>query len=267
MPSGAVDLGDFATRYTAAWCSQNPANVAAFFSDEGSLTVNDSPPAVGRSAITEVARSFMAAFPDLTVVMDTLSQRGDDVEYRWTLSGTNTGLGGAGRRVCISGFEKWRMQCDGLIASSQGHFDAAEYRRQLEQVVSPGNQLPAKEIGTDGVRAQVIQVVEQYIDAVRRNDASALPLHPDAVCEFPTNTYRGAAAFHQGLNEFARIMKSIDVVRLIVDGDHCVAIVRIDTVFGLIPFAEHIHVVDGRIVSIRGYCDPRPMLSEAHAST
>src|SRR5579872_4016577 len=38
MPSGAVDLRDFATRYTAAWCSQNPANVAAFFSDEGSLS-------------------------------------------------------------------------------------------------------------------------------------------------------------------------------------------------------------------------------------
>jgi hypothetical protein len=139
------------------------------------------------------------------------------------------------------------MQDDGLIACSHGHFDAAEYRRQLDQPVA--------------VRAQVIRVVEQYIDAVRRNDASALPLHPDAVCEFPTNTYRGAAAFRQGLSDFARIMKSIDVIRLIADGEHCVAIVLIDTIFGPIPFAEHIHVVDGRIVSIRGYCDPRPMLS------
>lgn len=32
------------------------------------------------------------------------------------------------------------------------------------------------------------------------------------------------------------------------------------TVFGRIPFAEHIHVVNGQIVSIRGYCDPRPKL-------
>jgi predicted ester cyclase len=266
MLSGTVDLRDFAAHYTAAWCSQNPASVAAFFSDEGSLTVNDSPPAVGRSAITEVAHSFMAAFPDLSVVMDELSQRGDEVEYRWTLTGTNTGPGGAGRRVCISGFEKWRMQCDGLIASSQGHFDAAEYRRQLEQGSSPKNRSAATTIATDGVREQVNQVVEKYINAVRRNDASALPLHPDAVCEFPTNTYRGAAAFHQGLNEFARIMKSIDVIRLIVDGEHCVAIVNIDTIFGPIPFAEHIQVANGRIVSIRGYCDPRPMLSGAQAS-
>ena len=116
------------------------------------------------------------------------------------------------------------------------------------------------------MREHVIQVVERYIDAVRRNDASALPLHPDAVCEFPTNTYRGAASFRQGLDQFASIMKSIDVVRLVVDGEHCVALVNIDTVFGLIPFAEHIHVFNEEIVSIRGYCDPRPMLSGTKAS-
>jgi ketosteroid isomerase-like protein len=113
---------------------------------------------------------------------------------------------------------------------------------------------------------QVIQVVERYIDAVRRNDPSALPLHPDAVCEFPTNTYRGAASYQQGLEQFARIMKSIEVTRLVVDGEHCVAIVVIDTVFGPIPFAEHIHVMNGEIVSIRGYCDPRPMLKGTNTS-
>ncbi len=116
------------------------------------------------------------------------------------------------------------------------------------------------------MREQVIQVVEKYIDAVRRNDASALPLHPDAVCEFPTNTYRGAASFQQGLDQFARIMKSIDVIRLVIDGEHCVAIVNIDTVFGPIPFAEHIHVANGQIMSIRGYCDPRPMLNGTKTS-
>jgi len=37
-------------------------------------------------------------------------------------------------------------------------------------------------------------------------------------------------------------MKSIEVIRLVVDGEHCVALVDIDTVFGVIPFAEHIQV-------------------------
>lgn len=127
------ELHDFATHYTAAWCSQRPESVAAFFSPDGSLRINDDPAAVGRSAITQVAQSFMTAFPDLTVMMDDVLPRGDVVEYHWTLIGTNTGPSGTGRRVRISGFEKWCFGSDGLIASSQGRFDAQEYRRQLQE--------------------------------------------------------------------------------------------------------------------------------------
>jgi len=75
----------------------------------------------------------MTTFPDLKVLMDDLRIQIDFAEYHWTLIGTNTGPGGTGHRVRISGFEKWRIGADGLIASSQGHFDAGEYRRQLEQ--------------------------------------------------------------------------------------------------------------------------------------
>ena len=135
MQTDPVTLQDFATRYTAAWCSQDPARVAAFFSPGASLTVNEGAPAVGRSEITELARSFMTTFPDLKVVMDGLLLQEDGAEYHWTLSGTNTGPGGTGHRVRVSGCEKWRMGADGLIASSQGHFDAVEYRRQLEHGV------------------------------------------------------------------------------------------------------------------------------------
>jgi hypothetical protein len=62
--------------------------------------------------------------------MDHLRLQADESEYHWTLSGTYIGPGGTGHRVRISGFERWRIGSDGLIASSQGHFDAAEYRRQ-----------------------------------------------------------------------------------------------------------------------------------------
>ena len=63
-------LRDFAERYTAAWCSQAPASVAAFFSPQGSLSVNGGAAAVGRIAISEVAQGFMTAFPDLEVLLD-----------------------------------------------------------------------------------------------------------------------------------------------------------------------------------------------------
>lgn len=125
-------LRSFAVAYTAAWCSQDPEQVAAHYAPDGSLTINDGAPSIGRDAITEAARSFMDAFPDLQVLMDDLRLDGERVEYHWTLVGTNTGPGGTGRNVRISGFEEWTIGDDGLIATSLGHFDQAEYDRQAE---------------------------------------------------------------------------------------------------------------------------------------
>lgn len=119
---------DFAVRYTEAWCSRNPESVAAFFSTDGSLKVNDDAPAVGRRAIAEVARSFMTAFPDLRILMDDLILEVDRPRYHWTLIGTNAS---SGRKVRVSGFESWQFGEDGLITESLGHFDSADYQRQL----------------------------------------------------------------------------------------------------------------------------------------
>ena len=127
----ATTLKDVATRYTAAWCSQDAASVASFFAANGSLTINQGTPSIGRTAITAAAQDFMTAFPDLAVTMEGCGLDGGHVAYRWTLTGTNTGPGGTGRAVRISGFEEWTMGADGLIAVSKGHFDETEYQRQL----------------------------------------------------------------------------------------------------------------------------------------
>ncbi len=125
-------LRSFAEAYTSAWCSQDAASVASFYGENGSLKVNEDASAVGREAITAVAQGFMTAFPDIQVFMDDLVTQDDGVIYHWTLTGTNTGPGGTGRAVRISGFEVWQIGVDGLIANSRGHFDSLEYRRQLE---------------------------------------------------------------------------------------------------------------------------------------
>jgi uncharacterized protein (TIGR02246 family) len=122
----------FAKRYAEAWCSQNPENVATFFAENGSLTVNDGPPAVGRAAIAQVARGFMRDLPDMIVTMDEVTSDSDGTKFHWTLTGTNTGLGGTGKRVRISGYELWQFNSTGLIAESKGHFDDAEYERQIK---------------------------------------------------------------------------------------------------------------------------------------
>ena len=124
-------LNAFAIRYTAAWCSQNAASVASFFAAGGSLRINEGKPSVGRTAITAAAQEFMSAFPDMVVKMDRLGADGGRITFHWTLIGTNTGPGGTGKAVRISGYEEWRIGADGLIAESRGHFDEAEYQRQL----------------------------------------------------------------------------------------------------------------------------------------
>ena len=131
MPMNTTQLRNFATKYTAAWCSQDPASVAEFFAEGGSLKINDGVPSVGRAAITADAKGFMTALPDMVLTMDGISLDGNHVIYRWTLNGTNTGPGGTGNAVHISGYEEWTIGAGGLIAESKGHFDEADYERQL----------------------------------------------------------------------------------------------------------------------------------------
>jgi len=130
-------LEDFATRYAAAWSSQNPARLASFYTEDGSLTVNAGAPSVGRAGITTTAKDYMTAFPDMVVRLDQISQEGDHAVFRWTWTGTNSGPGGTGKSVRISGYEEWTFAADDLLAESNGHFDESEYERQLKSGVPP----------------------------------------------------------------------------------------------------------------------------------
>jgi len=132
------DLNDFATRYAAAWSSQDPAALVSFYAENGSLSVNSGSPSVGRAAIGVTAKAFMDAFPDMVVKMDSVSRKGARATFHWTWTGTNTGPGGTGRSVRISGYEEWTLDDDGLILESKGHYDEAEYQRQVGGV-SEGN--------------------------------------------------------------------------------------------------------------------------------
>lgn len=125
------DLTDFATRYAAAWSSQDPEAFSLFYAENGSLRVNDGEPSIGRDAIAEAARSFMTAYPDMVVRLVDLRRTNGQVEFHWHWTGTNTGPGGTGSAVDLRGYEQWTLAKDGLILESLGHYDEAEYERQL----------------------------------------------------------------------------------------------------------------------------------------
>jgi hypothetical protein len=125
------DLDEFAIGYTAAWCSHIAADIAAFYSEQGSLSINSGEPATGRKAIAAAAQSFITAYPDLVLSFDRLEPNGARVLYHWRLVGTNTGPGGTGNSVRISGYEDWQIGQDRLIVDSKGHFDAADWDQQV----------------------------------------------------------------------------------------------------------------------------------------
>ena len=119
-------IEQLARDYTEAWCSRDPARVASHYAPGGTIAINGGEPA----PIADVAQAFVDAFPDIEVFQDDLVVVDDVVEYHWTFTGTSAETG---KPVRIPGFEDWTIGEDGLIASSRGRYDEAEYERQLRE--------------------------------------------------------------------------------------------------------------------------------------
>ena len=124
-----------AERYTQAWCSRSGKAVASSFAENATSIINAGEPAVGRPAIAEAMGAFFADLPDLVLRMDDLRSGGNQAIYLWTLEGTNSGPGGTGNFVQISGWQNWRLSDDLLILAAGGGFDAADYERQIREGV------------------------------------------------------------------------------------------------------------------------------------
>lgn len=125
------DVWELAMRASAAWSSQDPEGVAACYEPTASLTINNGTPATGHIELAATAASYMEAFPDLQVSVDHLHVAGDSAFWVWTLTGTNNGPGGTGKKVRVSGIEVWRIGSSGLVANSIGYYDATCYEHQL----------------------------------------------------------------------------------------------------------------------------------------
>lgn len=118
------EIEELARSYTEAWCSHDVGRVVDHFVPGGTIVFNGGEPV----RIEEVAKFFVAAYPDGELFMDDLVFKEDSVEYHWTVTGTRADTG---KRVRIAGFEEWTIGADGLIAESLRHYDEAEYDRQL----------------------------------------------------------------------------------------------------------------------------------------
>jgi len=133
MPLDPADIRTLAEAYTQAWCDRSSEAVASFFEENGSSIINAGTPTVGRPAIAEAMGAFFSDIPDLVLRMDDLRSGGNQAIYLWTLEGTNSGPGGTGNFVRITGWQYWRLSDNLLIIEADGGFDAVEYERQIRQ--------------------------------------------------------------------------------------------------------------------------------------
>ena len=123
----------FGKAYTEAWNRKVPENIASFYTEDGTLVVNNGTPAVGRNQLAETAKSYMESFPDMKLTMDSLIKDSDTYRYHWTFEGTNTGPGGTGNSVKFSGFERWTINEEGLVQKSIGTYDAEDFNKQVSK--------------------------------------------------------------------------------------------------------------------------------------
>jgi hypothetical protein len=111
------------------------------------------------------------------------------------------------------------------------------------------------------MREDVVRAVEAYLNGLGAKDLSAAPFHPEVVSEGPLGpAIRGSGALRSFLGGMFPAIKAIRIVRHIVDGEWCATVFDFETIFGVIPIMDCFHVVDGQIVSIRPYYDPRPVI-------
>ena len=128
MTLTADRLQKIAADYTAAWNSGSPESVAAFFSPDGTITINGGEPWRGTEGVANMAAGFFADVPDLHLVCDGVRASGNHAVYLWTFTGTHATTA---RNLTVSGWEAWELDETGLIERSSGNFDADDYSRQV----------------------------------------------------------------------------------------------------------------------------------------
>ena len=121
-------LDDLATRYTAAWNSINPENVASFHQPTSSIIINHGEPSEGHAGLTAMAAGFHAEVPDLHLTCDGIRGAGPHVVYLWTFTGHHAETGNP---LHIRGWEEWELDEEMMVTAALGWFDGDDYARQV----------------------------------------------------------------------------------------------------------------------------------------
>jgi nuclear transport factor 2 (NTF2) superfamily protein len=122
------NLENLATKYTEAWNSRIPENVANCHLPSSRITINRGEPSVGHDGLTSMAAEFHSDVPDLVLQNDGIRSAGNHVVFLWTFTGHHSETGNS---LNVIGWEEWELDDDMKITSSLGWFDGDSYERQV----------------------------------------------------------------------------------------------------------------------------------------
>lgn len=129
MSFSQQSLEELARKYTEAWNSGVPENVAYCHNLSSRITINNGEPSVGHTELTAMAAGFYADVPDLKLQCDGIRGAGGHIVYLWTFTGHHAETGNP---LNVRGWEEWELNGEMKIMSSLGWFDGEEYQRQVD---------------------------------------------------------------------------------------------------------------------------------------
>ena len=125
------DVEKLARRYTNAWNSKVPEQVAAFHTPNSRIIINRGEPWIGFDGLTEMAAGFHSDVPDLHLTCDAIRAAGSHIVYLWTFTGHHAQTGNP---LTIHGWEEWEIDADMNITSALGWYDSDDYERQVQGI-------------------------------------------------------------------------------------------------------------------------------------
>ena len=123
-----ADALEKASSYAFAWSSNDPAQVAAHFAEDGVTRLNSGEDIQGRAAVaSEYAAAFFRDFPNSSVLMHDFRLSGNHGLF----TGMLVGPGRSGKApIRLLGWEEWTLDDDGLIQLSLVWFDRDDHAEQ-----------------------------------------------------------------------------------------------------------------------------------------
>jgi glyoxylase I family protein len=107
-----------------------------------------------------------------------------------------------------------------------------------------------------------IEVIEAYLDGLRTHDLSRVPFDPDVNFESPlAPRVAGRDAVVGALNGILPAVSGVRVQSHIAEGEYVATRFDLETPAGWIEVFDRFRVRDGRLLEIRPFYDPRPLVA------